>query len=218
MFKIGKNLQLVVCLLFTIGMVNAVNADEWKLVKQDNGIQVYTRSSPHSALKAFKGVVSIPARLTSIVATIDDTNVYTQLFHNTKTAKELKKVSDTESYRYFVTKLPWPAQSRDSIVHSVLKQNKQNKSIQITLNGVPKYIPSKPDLLRIKKMTGRWLLVPEKDSVKVVYEMNVDPGGNLPTWLVNNMAIDLPFITLNNLRNLVKQAKYQQAHRSFIVD
>ena len=215
MFKIEQSLLLIICLLLTIG---TVNAEEWKLVKQDDGIQVFTRSAPHSALKAFKGVVSIPARLTSIVATIDDTSVYTQLFYNTKSAKELKKVSDTESYRYFVTKLPWPAQSRDSIVHTVLKQNKQNKNIQITLNGAPKYIPLKPDLLRIKKMAGRWLLVPEKDSVKVVYEMSVDPGGNLPTWLVNNMSVDLPFITLKNLRNLVKQAKYQQAHRSFIFD
>ena len=72
-------------------------------------------------------------------------------------------------------------------------------------------------------MTGRWLLVPEKsasgrESIKVLYEMNVDPGGDLPSWLVNNMAVDLPFITLKNLRNLVKRARYQNIDRSFIID
>ena len=207
-------LLLIICLLFS----NIANADNWQLTKENDGISVYTRTTPGSAFKAFKGVVSIPARLTSIVATIDDTSIYTQLFHNTKSAKELKQVNENESYKYMVTALPWPVQSRDSIVHSVLKQDRKTKTIQITMNGAPKYIPSKKGLVRIQKMSGRWLLVPEKNSVKVVYEMNVDPGGNIPTWLVNNMSVDLPFITLKNLSRLVKKAKYQKARRPFIID
>jgi len=194
------------------------NADNWRLSKEVNGIKVFTQSTVGSSLKTFKGVVSIPARLTSIVAVIDDTSVYPHLFYSTKSAKDLKKVSNTEAYKYLVTSPPWPAQGRDSIVHSVLKQNKQNKSIQITMNGAPQYLPEKPGLVRIKKMSGRWLLVPEKNSVKVVYEMRVDPGGNLPTWLVNSMSVDLPFFTLESLRKLVKQKKYQNLHRAFIVD
>lgn len=210
MFK----LILIAGLLFS----GVANADNWRLVKETSGIQVFTRPMPGTSLKSFRGVVSIPARLTSLVATIDDTSVYPQLFHSTKSAKELKAVNHSEAYKYVVTELPWPAQSRDSIVHSVLKQDKRSKTIQITMNGVPKYIPTKPGLVRIQKMSGRWLLVPEKNSVKVVYEMSVDPGGNLPAWIVNNMAVDLPFITLNNLRYLVKRAKYQKANRPFIVD
>ncbi|HIQ14459.1 MAG TPA: hypothetical protein EYH38_02660 [Leucothrix sp.] len=207
-------LLFVLCLLLS----NIAYADNWQLTKEGEGIQVFTRATPGSAIKAFKGVVSIPARLTSIVAIIDDTSVYTRLFYNTKSAKELKKMGDMASYKYVVTALPWPAQGRDSIIHSVLKQDKQSKTIQITMQGVPKYLPLKPGLVRIKKMTGRWLLIPEKESVKVVYEMNVDPGGNLPKWLVNSMSVDLPFSTLKNLRSLVKQAKYQKAKRPFIVD
>lgn len=210
-------LLLIVCLLLPSIVVNAAN---WKLTKESNGIQVFTRPISGTSLKAFKGVVSIPARLTSIVTTINDTSVYPYLFHGTESAKELKKVNDTESYKYVVTELPWPAQSRDSIIHSVIKQDKKSKTIQITMRGVPKYIPSKPGLVRIQKMTGRWLLVPEKNkkSIKVIYEMNVDPGGNLPKWLVNNMSVDLPFITLANLRDIVRRAKYKNVRRSFIID
>lgn len=210
-------LLLIVCLLLPSIVVNAAN---WKLTKESNGIQVFTRPISGTSLKAFKGVVSIPARLTSIVTTINDTSVYPYLFHGTESAKELKKVNDAESYKYVVTELPWPAQSRDSIIHSVIKQDKKSKTIQITMRGVPKYIPSKPGLVRIQKMTGRWLLVPEKNkkSIKVIYEMNVDPGGNLPKWLVNNMSVDLPFITLANLRDIVRRAKYKNVRRSFIID
>jgi len=214
MYNMYYKSLVVLCLLFS----NIAYANNWKLEKESEGIQVFTRSTSGSELKSFKGVVKIPARLTSIAALIDDTNVYTRLFLNAKSAKELKKVSNIASYKYVVTALPWPAQGRDSIIYSVLKQDKQSKTIQITMKGVPNYIPLKAGLVRIKKMTGRWLLIPEKESVKVVYEMNVDPGGNLPKWLVNSMSVDLPFYTLKNLRSLVKQAKYQKAKRPFIID
>lgn len=213
-----NKLILVASFLFSSIVSVNVSADSWKLMKESSGIQVFTRTNQGSAFKAFKGVVYIPARLSSIVATIDDTSVYSHLFHNAKNAKDLKRVNRNEAYKYMVTTLPWPATNRDSIVHSVLKQNKQTKTIQITMNGVPKYIPEKRGLVRIKKMTGRWLLIPERNSVKVVYEMSADPGGNLPTWLVNNMSVDLPFITLKNLRTLVKQAKYQNVSDSLIID
>lgn len=204
-------LLVVVSFLFS----TSVYADNWQLAKEEGGIQVFTKNTSGSSLKAFKGVISIPTHLGAILATINDTSIYSRLFHNTKQTKELKRVSKIESYRYMVTGLPWPAKSRDSAIHSVLRQDKKTKVIQITLNGVPNYIPVKPNLIRIQKMSGRWLLVPQKDSVKVIYEMSVDPGGSLPTWLVNSMSVDLPFITLSNLRNLVKQEKYQKAKLSF---
>lgn len=212
MFKV---FLMIFCVFSVVGVANA---DNWQLEKESNGIKVFTKNTAASSLKVFKGVVTISARLSSIVATIDDTSVYPQLFHSTKSAKELKRVSPIESYKYMVTALPWPAESRDAIVHSILKQDKKTKTIQITVNGVPKHIPERNGLVRIQKMSGRWLLVPEKNGVKVVYEMNVDPGGNLPIWLVNSMSVDLPFVTLKNLLNLVKKGKYQKVNSPFIID
>lgn len=198
--------------LFSILLcTTSLHADNsWQLVRDKAGIQIFTRNVPGSVLKSFKGVMSIPASLSATVATIDDTSVYSQLFLNAKSSRVLKKVSDLESYKYIVTKLPWPAKSRDSIVHSILKQDKKSKVVQISMRAAPKYIPIKPGLVRIAKMSGRWLLIPQKGNVKVVYEMNIDPGGRLPAWLVNSMSVDMPFVTLSNLRNLVKRAKYQK--------
>lgn len=206
-------MKKTIFLVMTLFVATSLSADNWQLVKEKGGIQVFTRNTPGSSLKAFKGVVSIPASLSAVVATLDDTSVYSQLFHNARNAKELKKVNEFESYKYMVTKLPWPAKSRDSIIHSVLKQDKKSKVIQISMRGAPKYIPAKAGLIRMQKMTGRWLLIPEKKRVKVVYEMSADPGGNLPTWLVNSMSVDIPFITLMNLKKLVKRPKYQKVKR-----
>ena len=42
---------------------------------------------------------------------------------------------------------------------------------------------------------------------KVIYEVNADPGGKIPKWLVNDMISDFPFYSLKNLRALVMKQK-----------
>jgi ribosome-associated toxin RatA of RatAB toxin-antitoxin module len=74
-------------------------------------------------------------------------------------------------------------------------------------------------LVRIKNMTGKWQLTPvENNKVKVVYEMNIDPGGKIPKWLVNAMLVDIPFNTLQKLRSIVKEAKYVNANLNYIIE
>jgi hypothetical protein len=63
-------------------------------------------------------------------------------------------------------------------------------------------------------------IVDKKNSekVKITYELSIDPGGNLPKWLVNTLAVDFPFNTLKNLRQLVKKPLYRDAKRSYIIN
>ncbi len=211
-----KKLIFTCLILFQSFSLSAAE-NNWTLIKNEDGIQVFTRKLPNSKLKTFKGVVSIPASLTSIVKVIDDTKNYPHIFYSTKKAKELKRVSQFEVFKYMLTSLPWPAKDRDSIIHSVLKQDKKTKAIQITMSSKPNFIPKKAGRVRIQNIHGRWLLIPEKSNkkssikkhIKVTYEMSIDPGGNLPAWIVNNMLVDFPFETLKNLRAGVKLPRYQ---------
>lgn len=52
----------------------------------------------------------------------------------------------------------------------------------------------------------------------VAYEMSIDTGGNIPKWVVNSMAVDLPFYTLQNLRKLSGEDKYRIAKINGIID
>ncbi len=80
-------------------------------------------------------------------------------------------------------------------------------------------VATNANMIRIDKMSGYWGFEPLKDgNVKVTYEMGVDPGGDLPVWLVNALVVDIPFYTLKNLRDLVKTPAYKNAKRSYIID
>lgn len=216
MLEILKPLLIGVTLLvFSIAHAK----DSWQLSKSEDGIQVYVKDAEGSATQSFKGIVTISGRMTALIAVLDDIQAYPQLLHACKSASLLEEVSNTESYNYIITKMPWPIKNRDTVVHSVLQQDKQTKQVEIKLNAEPTKIESKPSLVRINKMVGRWLFtLTEKDSVIVEYDLNVDPGGNIPKWLVNTISVDIPFNTLKNLRSLSKKAVYQNSKLSYIID
>jgi len=207
-----------VCLFIILSSTaNATN--HWQLNKQENGIQIYVRDSSTSAVDSFKGVVTLPASLSALVALLDDTKIYTQLLHDCKSAQVVKVLGENQSYKYIVTNMPWPVKDRDMIVHSVLTQNLKTKQVIINMKSAPKFVALKANRVRIKNMTGRWILTPAgKGMTKVVYEMNVDPAGDLPKWLVNTLSVDIPYFTLNNLRKLVKKREYQSAKLSNVIN
>jgi len=207
-------------LAFTILSFSSLEAESaWELSKQVDGITVYVRNAPNSELKSFKGVAAIPARLTSLLAAIEDVDAFPQLFYQCKSAKSLKKVGDNEFYNYVVTGMPWPVSSRDSITHSIVSQDKKTKRVNIAINSEPNMIPQKAGIVRIQKLSGYWQLTPLKDgTVEVVYELSIAPGGKIPTWLINLLIVDTPFNTLKNLRELVKKSVYKNAKRDSIID
>lgn len=185
---------------------------KWRLEKNEEGIQVYLRDTVGSALKSFKGTMTIKSSLSSLLKVIKDTDSYPRWLHNCQSAKNLKQNGNSNSINYVVTNMPWPVADRDLVVASSLTQNKSTKRIEIKLQAKPKFLAKVAGKVRIEKMNGRWLLTPTgNDNINVIYEMSIDPGGNIPKWVVNSMALDLPFYTLRNLRKIVKEDKYLNA-------
>ena len=192
---------------------------QWRLEKEDEGIQVYLRDTPGSALKSFKSTMTIKRRLSAVLAVIEDTASYPRWLHNCRSAKTLKQTSETQLVNYIVTDMPWPVADRDAVIAASRTQDKKNKRIEIKLHAEPKLVANVAGKVRIEEMRGRWLLTPvANDSVNVVYEMSIDPGGNIPKWVVNSMAVDLPFYTLNKLRQISKEDQYATAKIKGIVD
>ena len=208
------------CLILLVFISNVVDANSsWRLNKHEEGIQVFLRDTSGSPLKSFKGSMMINGSLSSIISVLADTESYPRWLYNCRSAKNIKRINDKQSVNYLVTDMPWPVADRDMIVSSTLTQNLKTKRVEIKLQAKPRLLPNVADKVRIEKMQGRWLLTPiAKNKVNIVYEMSIDPGGNIPKWMVNAMAVDLPFETLNKLRKISKQDKYASARIKGIVE
>ncbi len=221
LFQLSK-----IVMIFTLFCSCTLEAENtWQIAKQEEGIQVYVRDNSKSSLKVFRGVMILSStKLSSLVAVLDDVKIMPQLLHNCKSAEIIKKEDKYSTTLYIVSKMPWPVKNRDSVVHSIMTQDKNTKKVLINMRSNPKAVPLKKGMVRVAAMSGYWefmpVMVDGKDSkqVKVTYELSIDPGGNLPKWLVNTLAVDFPFNTLKNLRQLVKKPAYRTAKPPNIIN
>ena len=183
----------------------------WRLVKNQDDVRVYSQNVPNLG-KALRGSMTINGTISSVLAVIEDINSYPKWMHNCYSAKEVRKIDSNQSINYIAINMPWPVKDRDIVIQSVRTQNKQNKSVEVKFNATSGVLKKVKGKVRITKMSGSWLLTPVKNGkVKIDYTVSINPGNKIPKWIVNALAVDLPFNTLRNLRKVTKNQKYQVA-------
>lgn len=181
----------------------------WENVMSKNGIKVFTRPVSGSEFDEFKGVTTINVDINVIDRVLSDVPSATQWMHNCIKAELLERTDD-KIVLYQVTKAPWPASNRDLVIES--KRTASGDRIVREMRAVkhPKAPKKTDELVRVPRLKGTWTLTKKGNATHVVYQIQMDPGGKLPTWLTNSGSKDLPFHTLTGLKKIVKQAKYQK--------
>ena len=195
------------------------SAGDWKEATYDeeHDIRVFTRSVKGSDMKAFKAITHVQSSLTAPVALLQDVDRSHEWVFNCKAMALIEELSDTEAVYYMVTEMPWPVKNRDSISQTVITQNPETKTVRVDIDARNDVFPENDDHVRIRKMTGYWQFVPQGDGViEVTYEAHANPGGGLPSWLVNSFVVDAPINTLRGFRDLISEDVYQSAQRNFI--
>ena len=159
----------------------------------------------------------IKASLASLIALVDDISTCPQWIDTCVEGRLLKRMSPAETYTHTINNAPWPVKDRDAVVHNRVSQDPENRNVTIHITGVPDYIPSRKGLVRVKMIKGFWKFMPMGNGlVEVVYQVHNDPGGGLPSWLVNSVVVTQPYNTLLNMKKMVSRQKYQRAHFDFI--
>lgn len=207
-----------IMLFSTLFSLAFASAEDWELIKDDDGIKVYTRTIPDSKIKEFKGVTNIRATLDGILGVLNDTDACPKWVHNCKDPLKVRDVSFNEGYIYQVINFPFPVNDRDLVLHSKMKHDPVTKVVTIQLTSIPDYI-SETKNVRIKKSNGNYFIKPIDDgSFEVTWQHHSEPGGGIPKWLVNKLIVDMPFNTLRNLRSIVQEERYKKAKLKYSPD
>ncbi|TFH38918.1 MAG: hypothetical protein E4G96_09770 [Chrysiogenales bacterium] len=196
----------------------AVAGPDWKLEKSEEGIQAYLRNAEGTSFKEFRGVMQVRGvRLSSMIATFDDTASYTKWMHNCTESRLLKYINLRERITYTVTHAPWPASDRDTVVHSIITQDPDNMSVTITITAMPDFIPRVRGRVRTPFMKATWTFTPYKSGVvMIVYQTVTDPGGPLPQFLLNLSVLDLPFYTMSKFKKVIREERYAKVENNLI--
>jgi ribosome-associated toxin RatA of RatAB toxin-antitoxin module len=222
-FKISKqnmitmNKILLILLFLLPGGFTAFAQGEWKLRTEKDGIKIYTSQVPESKVKAVKVECEINATASQLVALVMDVNTSTDWVYHTKSCSLIRQVSPTELYYYSEVSLPWPAANRDFVAHLTVSQNPGTKVVVIDGPAVPGFVPLKNGIVRIKESQGKWTITPiGDDKIKVEYTLHVEPGGDLPSWIVNMFATEGPMQIFKKLRLELQKPPYKNAVFAFI--
>jgi hypothetical protein len=179
---------------------------KWELKRNDNGIEIYTRKPLTGDLKELRVVCEFTGTKAQLIKTLLDIQHYKNWVYSTKKNVLLKTVNSQQLIYYAVSHLPWPIKDRDLIVDlSILPDSVNNNQFRIQAKSIPDYLPQNPDLIRIPYSQALWKVIVVNDhTLKVDYTFSVNPGGSLPSWLVNSTLSIGPYKSFTALRDLLK--------------
>jgi len=198
------NIVLFGCFI-TVFSMQGFSQNNWEIDKNKDGIKVYTRALKDSDFKSFKAVIEVSASSDEIIKILKNADAYTKWYGYTKTSKLLKTKNEIQ-YNYVETIFPWPYENRDMVYKMSIKKYSSG-AVKVLLKGLPNYFPEKKGIVRMKKAEGYILLKPKNGKTEIIFYMQIDPGGNIPSWLANNSIASLPFETLSGLRKILKERK-----------
>lgn len=191
--------------------------NDWKLEKDKNGIRVYSRHLTGSKLKEVKVNCEINATLSQLVAFISDIDHYKEAVYRVANASLVKRVSDREFYYYSETQMVWPVSNRDLVIHMEFEMDRAARTLRIRGENAPEVVPSKKGIVRIPYWRSLWTVQEINNKrLRIEYVFTVDPGGELPLWLVNALIAVGPYQSFSGMEQLLTRPYYQNRTFSFL--
>lgn len=190
--------------------------DSWDLVKENDGVKVYTRTNEVMSFKEFKATMTVKAKVEDFVAVLFDVDGLTSWGYNISEAKLLDRPNDTIQIYYAVAKAPWPYKDRDGIYKNTLNWDKNNRSLTVDIELLEDERELSKSYVRMDGY-GFWRITEiSANELKIDFQMQVDPGGSIKAWLANMFVTDSPFQTMTGIRKAMSLKKYQGESFEFL--
>lgn len=190
----------LVCTLVVLGAcASGASADEWVQRLDEHGIVVHTRPVEGSSFQAFRGRSVVSAPLDRVLAIVLDADGYQDWFPDCPESRLLRKDGNVQLH-YAVTAAPWPVEDRDAVYEYTVSPSPEAGSAFVRIGSRPEAYPEQDSIVRIKSVEGSWSLrTLEEGRTEVIFEMHLEPGGNIPSWLANARVVDTPKGALTGL-------------------
>ena len=174
----------------------------WNLEAERDGIKIYTRSVIGSKLKQVRAVVSLKAPMETVLGVLTDYKGYSDWMNNVTESYVVDHPSDSVHYVFRHEDAPWPVQNRYHVDKMVVST--EEHAATLSFKSMPNYLDKTDEAIEVQRYEGEWRIQETTRGlceVELVFDEN--PGGFIPTWLVNYLAVDAPYKTMANLRERV---------------
>mgnify|MGYP000096950266 CR=1 FL=1 len=191
----------------TLGLPSLAHAGgKWVTITKEQGVTVTNRREKNRQFPTFRGTGRVKANILDVFAVISDADRQKEWMHKCADSAMLKVVDDKTRITYNRTDAPWPVKDRDCTLRAKVQIITPQKEIKIRFRAIKTKLKGEvADVVRMPVLEGHWYLVGMGgDKTLVEYQVNADPAGELPDWVVEQTSKDLPLHTIVNLRKQVK--------------
>ncbi|GAA3976131.1 START domain-containing protein [Allohahella marinimesophila] len=187
-----------------------IEDEQWKRDYEKDGVVVYTRPFPGSDFQAFKAVYTLEASIEDIMAVMSDPTSCTEWVLNCVESWGFDDKQFSKRHAYSVNDLPWPVMDRDYVLEINTSKASDSDTIVMDLYAVDDKIAPNKSYVRVSKQETHYHIKPLGDEqTEIVWLQHTEPGGAIPSWLVNALIVDIPFKSLKALESLANSDKYQ---------
>ncbi|MBS1489429.1 MAG: hypothetical protein JSS93_02775 [Bacteroidetes bacterium] len=175
-----------------------------RLRKEQDSIKVYTCFTDTSRFKLIKAEFKIHTSLEKLEKFLLNFSNYTTWQYNTVEAKVIKKISGTEYIYYAIINAPWPVTDRDMVVR--LATRLEGKHLYVSAHSTVG-VPVKKELVRVPSSHSEWIVTETSQNIlSVKYVIQIDPGGNVPAWIVNWVSAIAPYQSFRELKKQISRS------------
>ena len=199
-------LKLFLFIIISISLGSKLTAQpNCILRKEKDSIKVFTCHTDTSKFKSIVAEFSVHTSLASLSNFILNIAKYTQWQYNTVESKIIRKISNDEIIYHTVVEAPWPVTDRDMVVR-IKSEMKSPTTLVITTVSESGIVPAEKELVRVPSSRAEWFVKAKtKNHLEVKYVMQIDPGGNVPAWLVNWVCANAPYQSFKNLKSKLEK-------------
>ncbi len=188
--------------------VESILQGSWEFRVEHKDIRIYSSKVSGSEVLGFKGEFELQVSLKKLIGLFHDMENYHRWVHHLVEMDVLERKDITECLVRQVINTPWPLQNREMIMRTGLKSGGEN-AIAVTMTAEPDHLPLNPNYHRVRESSGLWVFTPTgHGSVHVTFVMHIDPGSDVPSSVSNAGMFEVPFYSLNKLRQLAMDRSY----------
>jgi hypothetical protein len=197
-------LQIIAFLTFFSWLLITQEKD-CELRKSADGIEVYTCPVEDSKINSIQSSFTVSASFSALSEALFDLNNFHKWQYKIIKTEMLKWISKNEFIYRAELETPWPVSNRDLILHVKMSQGPNPDEYHFSALGKPDFIPPREGFVRVPVSEAHWYIqVVDQNNIKIKHSILIDPGGSIPTWLMNLSLAEGPYETFKNLREYLK--------------
>jgi hypothetical protein len=199
----GRRLVVVAAIIGTlVGLARVSEGQDWTPVDVANGIEISRRTVPGTGLVAMRGIGTIDAPVWKVASILLDPARAPEWVDSLRQSRMVRRLGPAAYIEYNHFAMPFVVKDREFVSEVQIEVDPETRRVALIYHPTTDATVPRTHAVRGEIVAGRFdaRSVDPGLRTELIAEVQVDPKGLLPTWLVNLFQRHWPATTFEGMR------------------